>query len=132
VAGRLLPGILDLEGPAFKAQDRTWRPTKLLVEPYRRNMLRDVQQRYTRVEQAIDEIQELPRADVYIRLHTRMRLLLKRAEIAWRVNDLAFLQAIGGFYTNYGALLRLLQDDRARGRFDNPPMAPGSTEPKEG
>jgi hypothetical protein len=131
VAKRLLPWILEQEAGNFRVVERLWRPTNLLVEPYRRNMLKDIESRYVRLEGALDEITELPRADVYIRLFTRMRLLVRQAKVAWRFDDLSFLQAVGGFYTNYGALLRHLQDDKARGRLDNPPMAPGTTEPKD-
>lgn len=111
--------------------ERIWKPTNLLVEPYRRNMLKDIEARYERLAQATDELTELPKADKYIRELTRMRLLVRQAKVAWRYDDMSYLRAISEFYSEYGKMLRRLQDDKARGRLDNPPMAPGSTEPKD-
>jgi hypothetical protein len=47
-----------------------------------------------------------------------MRLYEQQAKRAWRYDDLAFLQAVTGFLSDYGTIMRLLATDKARGRLD--------------
>ena len=122
---RLLPWLLEQEQGQFQQINRVWRPVHLLPEPYRRQLLKDIQARYTRIFSALDEFKTMDRADVYVGLVHRMRLTVKAANFAWRYSDLAFFQAISNFYSDYGTVLRLLLTDKARGRLNSnqPPSA---------
>jgi len=80
-----------------------------------KRMLADMSQRYHHLDVAEDEIRTLNRADKYIQKIIRMRLWLRQAHYAWKANHLAFLEAVAGFYTDYGAVLWLLKNDQARG-----------------
>jgi hypothetical protein len=46
-----------------------------------------------------------------------MRLYVKRAQFAWRTDDLEFLKQIAKFFTDYGLVLQNLKIDQARGRL---------------
>jgi hypothetical protein len=81
-------------------------------------MLKDAQGKYTRLHAALDEFATLDRGDVYVKLVHRMRLYLQKASRAWRFDDLAFLQAIAGFLSDYGTIMRLLATAKARGRLE--------------
>ena len=59
----------------------------------------------------------LIRAPRYIVLLNRMRLWLRRSYFTWKANQLVFLQATAGFYSEYGQLLRFLKFDQQRGLF---------------
>jgi len=115
---RLLPWILEQEAGAFQRLDRRWRPTGLLQEPYRRSLLKDIQEKYSYLAAALDEFASMDRGDVYVKLIHRMRLYEQQAKRAWRYDDLAFLQAVTGFLSDYGTIMRLLATDKARGRLD--------------
>lgn len=115
---RILPWILEQEAGAFQRIDRRWRPQNLLPEPYRRNLLKDIQARNDRIASALDEFASMDRGDVYVKLVHRMRLYVQKAKFAWRYDDLAFFQAVTGFYSDYGTIMRLLATDKARGRLD--------------
>jgi len=116
---RILPWILEQEAGAFQRLDRKWRPQNLLPEPYRRSLLKDLQGRYERVFSALDEFASLDRGAIYVKLIHRMRLYVQKAKFSWRFDDLTFFQAVAGFYTDYGTLMRLLATDKARGRLDS-------------
>lgn len=113
----LLPEILRVEGNNFYRTDRSWQPKNLIPDPYRRNLLKDAQERLNRLEEAIDEFQQLDRAPLYIKLVSRMRLCVKRAQFAWRTDDLEFIKQIAKFFTDYGLVLQNLKIDQARGRL---------------
>jgi hypothetical protein len=115
---RLLPWILEQEAGAFQRLDRKWRPQNLLPEPYRRSLLKDIQGKYERIFSALDEFTTLDRGAIYVKLVHRMRLYVQKAKFAWRFDDLAYFQAVTGFYSDYGTLMRLLATDKARGRLD--------------
>ena len=117
---RILPSILGLEGSDFYRIDRRWQPKDLIPDPYRRNLLKDAQARLNRLQEAEDELQTLERAPVYLRILKRMRLTVRRAQFAWRTDDLAFIQAISEFFSDYGTVLQNLKIDQARGRFGEP------------
>ncbi len=113
----LLPAILEVEGTSFYRVDHRWMPKSLIPDPYRRNLLKDAQGRLNRLEGAIDELQQLDRAPLYVKLLDRMRRSVKGAQFAWRADDLAFIQFIAKFYSDYGTVLQNLKIDQARGRL---------------
>lgn len=76
-----------------------------------------MQARYEHLAAAQEELQTLDRADKYIKFLHRMRLWLREASFKWKADQLAFIQAVSGFYSDYGAVLRYLKFDQARGRF---------------
>lgn len=117
---RILPELLGKEGPDFYRVDRRWQPKDLLVDPYRRNLLLDAQGRFNRLQEAEDEFQTLERAPLYLRILKRMRLTVRRAQFAWRTDDLAFIKAVSEFFSDYGTVLQNLKIDQARGRFEEP------------
>lgn len=114
----VLKDVLDREGVFFYRQTRKWRPENLIPDPYRRNLLLDAQARYERLAKAEDELQTLDRAPLYIGILKTMRRTLRRAQFAWRVDDLEFVTAIAEFFTDYGTVLQALKIDQARGRLD--------------
>jgi hypothetical protein len=113
----LLPAILAEEGSDFHQIDNRWKPKGLIPDPYRRNLLKDAQGRLNRLEEAVDELQQLDRAPLYVKLVTRMRLDLKRAQFAWRTDDLELIRYIAKFFIDYGLVLQNLRIDQARGRL---------------
>lgn len=116
----LLPWILQQEGDHFRTTDNVWRPVDLLYLQQARATLRDVEERYGRLESAVDELQTLTRADALIRLLTRMRLVVREARYVWKSDHLAFIRSISEFYQSYGLVLRQLRIEQARGRFAEP------------
>lgn len=117
MAFTLLPEIIRVEGTSFYRTDRSWQPKNLIPDPYRRNLLKDAQERLNRLEEAVDEFQQLDRAPLYIKLVSRMRLCVKRAQFAWRTDDLELIKQIAKFFTDYGLVLQNLKIDQARGRL---------------
>lgn len=116
---RLLPGILEREGAQFYNVTDKWQPKSLIPDPYRRNLLKDAQRRFKALAEAEEEFKSLDRAPLYIQLLRRMRFSVRDAQFAWRFDDLKFLEAIAGFFIDYGMVLRHLRYDKARGRLDN-------------
>ena len=114
---RILPSILQEEAGHFQKLDQRWRPNQLLPEPYRRSLLKDIKRRYVKLFSALDELSSLERGDRYVRLVHRMRLYSQKASFAWRFDDQSFIQAIAGFYADYGLLLRWISIDQKRGKF---------------
>ena len=114
----ILPAILEAEGNHFYRIDRKWQPKDLIPDPYRRNLLKDAQDRLNRLETAVDELQKLDRSPLYLKLLSRMRLDVRRAQFAWRTDDLEFVRNIAKFFTDYGTVLQNLKTDQARGRLD--------------
>lgn len=117
----VLPTILEQEGPDFYRIERRWQPKTLIPDPYRRDLLKDAQERLDQLEEAEGELQTLDRAPLYIGALKRMRLAVRQAQFAWRTDDLKFLQSITEFFSDYGTVLQNLKVDKARGRFDEPP-----------
>lgn len=113
----LLPTILREEGTSFYRVDHRWQPKGLIPDPYRRNLLKDAQNRLNRLEEAIDELQQLDRSPLYIKILSRMRVDIKRAQFAWRTDDLEFIRSIAKFFSDYGRVLQNLKIDQARGRI---------------
>lgn len=116
----ILPEVLQSEGTQFYRIDRRWQPKNLIPDPYRRGLLKDAQKRLNRLEEAVDEFQQLDRAPLYLKLLKRMRPAIKRAQFAWRSDDLAFIQNISSFFNDYGLILQNLKIDEARGKLSTP------------
>jgi hypothetical protein len=116
---RLLPEILAEEDYAVHRIDFRWRPPDLLYIPQARALLRDVQIRFSRLEGADSELRTLVQGDLIVKLMLRMRLRVRHASYVWKIDQLAFLRSVTGFYTDYGIILRLLRLESGRGRFDS-------------
>ena len=125
MAYRLLPWILQQEGDSFQHVERRWRPTNLLYVQQSRALLKDMESRYKHLAAAEDELALLERANVYIQYLQRMRIRLRQAGYVWRLDQLRFIQSVASFYSDYGAILRLLKIDQSRGRFQEPPVKQG-------
>jgi hypothetical protein len=113
----LLSLLIQQEGSAFYAITNRWQPKDLIPDPYRRNLLKDVQRRFNMLSEAEHELQTLDRAPMYIRILRRMRLTVKQAQFSWRSDDLRFLKSITQFLSDYGIILRNLKIDQQRGRL---------------
>ena len=116
---KLLPRILEQEGVQFHNVSKKWQPKNLIPDPYRRNLLKDVQQRFKTLSDADGEFRTLDRAHLYTQIIRRMRFTVRDAQFAWRFDDLKFLEAIANFFTDYGIVLRHLRFDKARGLLTN-------------
>jgi len=125
VAYRLLPWILEQEGDSFQRLDRHWRPQNLLFVRQSQLLLKDMQRRYRYLSEAQDELERLDRANVYVQLLTRMRIRLRQAGYVWKLDHLRFMQSVASFYSDYGAIMRLLKIEQSRGRFKEPPVTQG-------
>ena len=117
MAKSVILNILDQEGTSFYRIDRRWQPKSLIPDPYRRNLLKDALERFAKLEAGATEFEPLDRAPLYFRLLQRMRLSLKRAQLAWRSDDLKFIENIASFFSDYGTILQNLKIDQARGKF---------------
>lgn len=121
---RHLPRLLQQEGDRFYQIDKRWRPKDLIPSIISSNILKDAVAKFKGLQEAQAELQTLDRAPIYTRILNRMQLALRRAQFAWRADDLLLIQAIAEFYSDYGTVLQYLKIDQARGRFDgteNPP-----------
>lgn len=116
---RLLPHILEHEGAQFYNVSQKWQPKGLIPDPYRRNLLKDAQRRFKVLTAAEDEFRTLERAHLYVQILRRMRFTIRDAQFSWRFDDLKFLTSIASFFNDYGAVLRQLRYDKARGRLEN-------------
>lgn len=125
MAYRLLPWILEQEGDSFQKLDRHWRPQNLLFVRQSQLLLKDMQRRYRYLSEAQDELERLDRANVYVQLLTRMRIRLRQAGYVWKLDHLRFMQSVASFYSDYGAIMRLLKIEQSRGRFKEPPVTQG-------
>lgn len=113
----LLRWIVEQEGAGFQSVQNRWRPTDLLYVGQVRALLHDMERRFQQLEEARSELGTLERAEKYIKVLTRLRLWLRQAYYNWKANHMVFLQAVSGFYSEYGYLLRFLKFDHARGRL---------------
>lgn len=111
--------ILDTEGSDFYRSTDRWKPQDLIPGPYRRELLKDVEERFRRLDLAEDELQTLPRPALYMGALKDMRHLIRRAMYAWRFDDLAFIEAIAEFFQKYGTVLQNLHRDRSLGHLDD-------------
>lgn len=114
----ILQQVLDQEGTNFYRIEPRWKPKGLIPSIISQAMLKDAQQRFKLLSRAEDELQTLERAPLYIRILKRMRFAIRRAQFAWRADDLEFLKAVAEFFGDYGTVLRYLKIDQARGRLE--------------
>lgn len=114
---RLLRWILEQEGTSFQRIDRRWRPTDLLYLQQVQAVLEDIRNRYNALSAAESEIKTLDRASLYLKALQQMRIFARAAGFSWKTDQLTFVRSVSRFYENYGAILRLLKDDEARGRL---------------
>lgn len=110
-----LPQILDAERSEIRTIEKRWQPKDLLHVPQAYSILQDVTRRYEHLVLARDEMETLDRASLYVKYLTRMRFNARRAYFVWKADQLTFVRAIAAFYSDYGAVLRLLQEDSRRG-----------------
>lgn len=113
-----LQQILENEGTSFYKVYHRWQPKNLIPDPYRRNLLKDAQERFNRLSEAEDEMKGLIRGPLYLQILYRMRLTIRQAQFAWRTDDLKFLTKISDFFSDYGVVLQNLKIDQARGRLE--------------
>lgn len=121
----LLPWILRQEGDSFQKLERHWRPTNLLFVRQSQLLLKDMAKKYEHLSAAEDELATLERANVYIQCLRRMRIRLRQAGYVWKLDQLRFIQSVAGFYSDYGAIMRLIKIEQSRGRFKEPPVTQG-------
>jgi predicted DCC family thiol-disulfide oxidoreductase YuxK len=119
---RILPEVLEQEGTQFYPIRNTWKPKGLIPDPYRRNLLKDAQARFERLELAEEEFKTLQNPSRYVKILRRMRLSMRKAHFAWRADDLLFLQSIGEFFTDFGTIFRWLKWEELRGTFEQQPV----------
>lgn len=112
-----LQEILDSEGSDFFPSTNKWRPQNLIPHPYRRELLQDVEERFRRLDLAEDEFKALPRPALYMGAIKNMRFSIRRAMYAWRADDVAFIEAIAEFFTEYGTVLQNLRRDWSLGHL---------------
>ena len=74
-----------------------------------------------------DLFKRLEQASKYLKYLRRMRLWIRNANFAWRADQLRFLKSVAGFYSDYGAILRLLRMDELRGKFSEPATTVNTT-----
>ena len=117
MAYRLLPWLVEQEAGRLHQTDRRWMPKSLINFMQAKASLHDIGTRYSQLLEASDELSSLDRADRYIKLLKRMRIWIRQANFFWRGDQLTFLRALAGFYSDYGAVLRLLKQDYDRGKF---------------
>lgn len=111
----LLYTLVQREGTSFERITNQWRPTDLLFELQSKALMKDMARRYASLLQAEGELQMLDRADFYLKLVRKMKLVLRRAYFVRRLNQLAFVEALAEFYSAYGRVLRFLKIDLGRG-----------------
>jgi hypothetical protein len=112
------------EGSEFQSVHQRWRPRDLLLLRQVQLILKDIRARYTNLELARGELQSLEYAAKYIKYIQRMRIWVRSAEFAWKADQLKFLKSVAGFYSDYGAVLRLMKVDQLRGKFTEPAAIP--------
>ena len=94
-----------------------WRPQNLLFVAQTRALLLDLVSRYKYLAAARSELETLPRADRYIKSLTRMRFALRQAHYVWKADQLTFIRAVSEFYSDFGAILKLLKEDADSGKL---------------
>lgn len=108
------------DGTEFQSIHQRWRPRTLFLQHQVRLLLKDMQARYTDLELARQELATLEYAAKYLKYLARMRIWIRDAHFAWKADQLKFLKSVAGFYSDYGAVLRLLKFDELRGKFTEP------------
>lgn len=115
-----MPRLVDLlnqETNSFQRIDNHWRPQNLFFELQTQELLKDMTRRFEALKASEDELKQLERADLLLKLMRRMGFIIRRANFVRRANHLAFGQAVAEFYTAYGEVIRYLKIDQARGQL---------------
>lgn len=116
-----IPWILEQEeGSDFQSVHQRWRPKDLFLLRQVQLLLKDIRARYTNLELARGELQSLEYAAKYIKYLQRMRIWVRSAEFTWKGDQLKFIKSVAAFYSDYGAILRLMKIDQLRGKFTEP------------
>jgi len=97
-------------------------PTDLITLYQAKMSLKDMEKKYVRLSEATDELASLDRSDRYIKALRRMRVWFRQANFFWKGDQLTFIRAVAAFYSDYGAILRLLKQDYDRGKFTTPAL----------
>ncbi len=113
----LLRHVLDAEAASLSRPDHLWHPATLVSDYQSLAQLKDMARRHALLEEAAKELQQLDRADRYIKQLKIMGLRLRHALIVRRTDQSEFLQAVGRFYESYGDVLRWLYLDNMRGKL---------------
>ncbi len=116
----VLPNILNQEGSSFQSLGYGWKPVGLFTEMQTFKMMTDLTSRYNGLLGAQEEMAQLARSEMYLKLLRRMGFNVRRAKYAKRSNHLTFARAFADFYADYGMTLRYLKYEQARGTFDPP------------
>jgi hypothetical protein len=90
-------------------------------------ILKDMESRQANLELASEEFKGLEQAPKYFKYLRRMRIWLRDAKFAWKADQLRFLKSVAGFYSDYGAVLKLLRMDELRGKFSEPATTVNTT-----
>jgi len=113
----VIPWLLEQEGVAFQAIHQRWRPQDLFLLRQVQLLLKDIRVRQANLELASDELKTLEYAPKYFKYMRRMHIWARDAGFAWKADQLRFIKSVAGFYSDYGAILRLLRMDQVRGKF---------------
>lgn len=118
-----IPWLLEQESDSeFQSVHQRWRPRDLFLMRQVQLILKDMQSRQENLELARDEFQTLEFAAKYDKYIRRIRIWLRDANFSWKADQLRFLKSVAGFYSDYGAILRLLRIDQIRGKFLEPAL----------
>ena len=121
-AYRYIPWILEQEQEVdFQSVNQRWRPHNLLQVHQVQLLLKDIRSRFENLDLARDELVTLVYAPKYVKYLKRMSLWVRDAGFSWQADQLKFLKSVSGFYSDYGAVLRLLKVDQLRGQFTTEP-----------
>jgi hypothetical protein len=116
-----IPWLLEQDDASeFQSVHQNWRPRNIFLMRQVQLILKDMQSRQDSLELARDEFKTLEYAPKYLKYLLRMRIWLREANFAWRADQLRFLKSVAGFYSDYGAILKLLKFDQLRGKFTEP------------
>ena len=119
-----IPWILEQEQEVdFQSLNQRWRPHNLLQVNQVHILLKDIRSRLQNLELARDELVTLVYAPKYVKYLKRMSLWVRDAGFSWQADQLKFLKSVSGFYSDYGAVLRLLKVDQQRGQFTEPAVS---------
>lgn len=116
-----IPWILEQERESdFQSGQQRWRPHNLLQLRQVQLLLKDIRSRLQNLDLARDELNSLVYAPKYSKYLKRMHLWVREAGFSWQADQLKFIKSVSGFYSDYGAVLRLLKIDQIRGSFTEP------------
>lgn len=125
---QFIPWLLDQEQNAdFQSVGNKWRPKRLLQLRQVQLLLKDIAGKKRDLELARDEFKTLEYADRYLKYLRRMRLWVRDASFSSRADQLKFLVSVVGFYSDYGAMLKMMRIDALRGQFQEEQSSESTT-----